>query len=342
MPQKNESRSIKKIIFSIILLVIIGIGAYSFSQYRNYSRSLSEPNSDSTETVSFEVPQGATSDQIADSLIENGLLKSEYREYFILYLKRSGEGSKIQAGSFSIPKNLSIEEISITLQKAGVSDVWVTIPEGIRKDEIADILASTYSGNSESIYDRTTFLQLTEDPTFISSLQLEIPVSNLEGFIFPDKYLFHVDASSEEILRIMVNNFKSKISGYNYEDVIIASMLEREGRNSTERSMISDIIRRRDNEGWFLNIDATLLYYYKDWNHVLTFEDTGTDHPYNTYTRLGLPPTPISNPGEATIKASINPTSNEYYYYLHDNNGKIYYGRTNEEHIQNINNYLNY
>ncbi|HVX93199.1 MAG TPA: endolytic transglycosylase MltG, partial [Candidatus Dojkabacteria bacterium] len=103
--------------------------------------------------------------------------------------------------------------------------------------------------------------------------------------------------------------------------------------------MIAGIINNRLNNGWLLQIDATLLYYYKDWLHVLTAAEIKTDEPYNTYTRPGLTPTPICNPGLVAINSALHPKANVYFFYLHDSHGNIHYAKTYEEHIQNYNTY---
>lgn len=338
--KKRKSSNVTKIFTLLGVIAFIMIAAVYYI-YSNYREAIDKENSDSTEQVDFQIIEGESIDSIASNLIEKGLLREEYKDYFIFYLKRSGEGSKFQAGHFRIPKNLSIKEISITLQDAGIPDLWVTIPEGLRKDEIAQILSDAYSEYDTSVFSSEEFLAFTSDPEYIASLDLPEGIEDLEGFLFPDKYLLPVEATSEYVLNVMVNTFTTKVGdAFTYEDVIVASMLEREGRNDEERAMISDIIRRRLEEGWFLNIDATLLYYYKDWKHPLTFSDLETDQPYNTYTNFGLPPTPISNPGLSSIEASRNPTPNNYYYYLHDNTGQIHYAVTLEEHNLNQVEYL--
>ncbi|KKP66163.1 MAG: Aminodeoxychorismate lyase, partial [candidate division WS6 bacterium GW2011_GWE1_34_7] len=164
---------------------------------------------------------------------------------------------------------------------------------------------------------------------------------NLEGYLYPDKYAFSNTATTEEVLKIFLDNFKKKVGTEDsYEDLIIASMVEREGYTSSDRPMIADIIKRRLDEGWLLQIDATLLYPEKDWKHIITDIDKKKDNLYNTYKYAGLPPTPICNPGLEAINATRNPQSNNFYFYIHDKDGNVHYAETLAEHNRNVEKYL--
>ena len=184
-------------------------------------------------------------------------------------------------------------------------------------------------------------MALTTDSTFISTLGFPYQISDLEGYLFPDKYAFANTVSTEDVLKTLVNNFQTKVGVKDtYEDIIVASMVEREGYTSSDRPMIADIIKRRLEEGWLLQIDATLLYPEKDWKHTITDVDKQKENPYNTYKYPGLPPTPICNPGLSAINATRNPESNSYYFYIHDPQGNIHYAKTLVEHNSNVQKHL--
>jgi len=331
-----------KSLIKIFLLALVTVGVIIFLAKINYDNVIEKPNSDNSEKITFQIVSGESIDSIIQKMVDAGILKDKWANYFRIYLKLNKISEKIQAGTYELPKNLSIKEIAETIQKARGLDIWVTIPEGLRKDEIADILYTELSKSSNQEFSKDEFLRLTTDTTFISTLGFTTYTpADLEGFLFPDKYAFSVDETTQTVLLKMINNFKTKV-GLNdsYEDLIIASMVEREGRTSEDRPMIADIIKRRYEEGWLLQICATILYLKKDWTHVITKEDMALNHPYNTYKTPGLPPTPISNPGLVAINAVRNPQPNPYYYYIHDNDGNIHYGRTLEEHNKNISTYL--
>jgi UPF0755 protein len=122
--------------------------------------------------------------------------------------------------------------------------------------------------------------------------------------------------------------------------MILASLVEREGYTNDDRPIIADILQRRLEEGWLLQVDATLLYPVKDWKHEITQVDKDNNNPYNTYRYPGLPPTPICNPGLQSINAVRNPQSNNYYYYIHEEDGTPHYSETLSEHNENVNRYL--
>lgn len=327
-----------KLSIILILILFIFLGAVKL----DYDRALLNPNSDSGEKSTIEIKEGETVQSILDSLVENGLLKERFVYYAKFYIRVNDLGTKLQAGVYELPKNLSLKELIDALQTGRSEDVWVSIPEGLRKDEIAKIVGEELSKYTTSNFSVSEFLSLTTDTTFIESLGLTIDVSDLEGFLFPDKYAFPREIDSREVIEILVENFKTKVGDnkYSYQDIILASIVEREGYNGNDRPIIAGIIIKRFNEGWLLQTDATLLYPVKDWKHIITIQDKDDDNPYNTYKKIGLPPTPICNPGLQSIKAVWQPVESAYYYYIHDTNKNPHYGKTLDEHNSNVNKYL--
>ncbi|MGI5897978.1 MAG: endolytic transglycosylase MltG [Candidatus Dojkabacteria bacterium] len=325
-----------KILLAIIILLLIPL--IFLIKLKAYNQALKEPNSESTEKVTFVIQQGETTEEILDMLVEKELLNKNKLLYVKIYLRANDLGGKIQAGTYMIPKNLNIEELFTTLQNGKEQDIWVTIPEGIRADEIGKIFEKEINNPTFS-YDQ--FMTLVTDSNYISQLGLPDGVANLEGFLFPDKYAMPIDTTADIAIKKMVSNFRSKVSmEYTYQDIILASIVEREGYNNQDRPIIAGIITKRLAEGWLLQTDATLLYPLKDWKHVLTAEDLKVESPYNTYKQIGLPPTPICNPGLESILAIKNPQKTNYYYYIHDKNKNPHYAETLAEHNSNVNKYL--
>jgi len=330
-----------KSIIKIFLLALLTVIVILFVAKKNYDSVIDTPNSENSEKITFEINTGESVDSIVQKLVDQGILKEKWANYFRIYLKLNNIAQKIQAGTYEIPKNLSIVEIAKTIQQSKGLDIWVTIPEGLRKDEIADILEKELMEAGNSNFNETEFLSLTTDTTFISTLGFTYTLTNLEGYLFPDKYAFSSEVVTEDVLKILIENFKTKVgTSDTYEDIIIASMVEREGYTSTDRPMIADVINRRLKEGWLLQIDATLLYPVKDWKHVITDVDKKDNNPYNTYKFTGLPPTPICNPGLEAINAVRNPQSNNYYFYIHDKDGNVHFAETLTEHNRNVEKYL--
>lgn len=328
-------RTIIKIsVLALLTVIILGIIIKI-----DYSKALETPNSEDTTNVELEVKDGETTDDILQSLVDKGLLKEKWINYVKIYLKFENLSSSLQAGSYNLPKNLSIKEIIESLQNGRDPEIWVTIPEGLRKDEIADRIAKEISG-----FSKERFLALTIDKTFIDSLDMPVEMLDLEGYLFPDKYSFAQGVTEEDIIKRMIENFKTKVgTDDSYEDIIFASIVEREGYDDTDRPIIAGIVIKRYEEGWKLGLSTTVLYYFKSWDEeILTSEDLAdTSNPYNTYALLGLPPTPICNPGLESINAVRNPVETNYYYFIRGNDNVTHYGITHEDHLENISKYLN-
>lgn len=153
--------------------------------------------------------------------------------------------------------------------------------------------------------------------------------SRLEGFLFPDTYEFYQGMQASSAINKFLVNFHNRLTkemldvsaqrGYTLQQMItIASMIEKEAANDEERALISSVIYNRMNAGMPLQIDSTIMYVLPEHGDVLTEEQTHIDSPYNTYTNTGLPPTPIANPGLASINAALKPAQTSYLYYALD------------------------
>jgi UPF0755 protein len=169
----------------------------------------------------------------------------------------------------------------------------------------------------------------------------------MEGYLFPDTYFIEKDDTAEIMLEKFLNNFSRHISsedleqiektGRNiFEIVTMASIIEREVQTDEDRRIVSGIFWKRIADGHPLQSCATLAYFLGIDKPQFSYEDTQIESPYNTYLNVGLPPGPIANPGEASIKAAIYPQENDYYYFLSDmSSGEIIYSKTLEEHNAN-------
>lgn len=265
--------------------------------------------------------------EIANKLKREGLIKSSV--VFFILIKKEGLDEKIQAGDFRLSPSMTAFEIAQTLTH-GTLDVWVTIPEGKRAEEIAEILK-------------------TSVPSYQSFWRDELVKH--EGYLFPDTYLIPKDADIDLIISIMKNNFEKKFASITPnktrlskgEIVIVASLIEREAKLDEDRPLVASVILNRLNIGMKLDIDATVQYalgYQENqknwWKKELTNDDLNINSVYNTYRNQGLPPTPISNPGLAVLRAVVNAPDTDYLYYISDRNGRNHYARTLEEHNKNI------
>jgi len=283
-----------------------------------YIRQAFLPVSNDDKSIDFIVPKGSSVSIIGKNLEKAGLIKNAI--VFKFYVQVTSSQNKIQAGEFQLASSFTLSQILDKLKK-GPSEIWVTIPEGLRREEIATKFSTTLDKDEEFTKE---FLTLTKDK---------------EGYLFPDTYLFPKTATATQIVNKLTSTFNKKISDVTYKQVIMASMLERETFADREKPIVAGILYKRIKNDWPLQVDATLQYIKGDWKPVYSI-DKELNSPFNTYKNLGLPPSPISNPGLSSIEAAISPEESEYWYYIHDNDAKIHFAKTLEEHNANIAKYL--
>jgi len=308
-------------------LCLAVVGFYSW-----WTQAISPVSPSSQEIQLFNIPQGWGVDQIAQELEEEGLIKN--KAIFKIMVLKQGISQDLQAGSFYLSPSLNLTELTQKLTH-GTQDIRVLIPEGVRKEEIATRIAQAFN-EAGSQFNQQKFLQKT---------------NHLEGYLFPDTYLFPKQATVEEIIKILTNNFEVKShtwinkTALNQQQIVtLASLVEREAKYEKDRSLIAGVLMKRLREGWPLQVDASIQYFKaekENWWPKVSPLDLEVDSSYNSYQNLGLPPTPICNPGLASLQAAAAPQESEYWFYLSDSSGQIHYARTHEEHQQNIEKYLN-
>lgn len=318
----------KKLITVFILIIILISGFFIYFQ-----EGVLPVNSKNTASKIFVIQKGERVSQIAKNLERDELIRNKI--VFYLVVKRLGIENTLQAGDFRLSSSMNVYEIARSLTK-GTLDVWITIVEGLRKEQIAHLF-SIELGFPES--------------EFLKSAR--------EGFLFPDTYLIPKEATIEAVIKILNDNFNKKYTQElrnqaikkNLSDdqiITIASLVEREAKFDNDRKLVAAIIYKRFKNDWPLQIDATIQYAlgYQPiektwWKKALSADDLQIESPYNTYKNPGLPPAPIGNPGLASIKAVVSADeSTPYWYYLSDKNGVMHYATTIEEHNKNIARYL--
>lgn len=314
MPKQKPTEELFLMKFKYLVLAILIIFVGSFL----YIKTLFSAPSTNSKIVNFMVNKGSSISLISKNLQKEGLIKNAY--VFKYYIQFTGLQNKIQAGEFELGPNLTLTQIIEKLRK-GPTEILVTIPEGLRREEIAEKYR-TLLNKDESF--TKEFLALS---------------AGKEGYLFPDSYLFPKEATATQIINRMTTTFDKKIKDVTYNQLIMASMLERETFSDDEKSIVAGILYKRIKNDWPLQVDATLQYIKGDWKPVYS-QDKELKSPYNTYKSLGLPPSPICNPGLSSILAAISPEESDYWYYIHDNNGKIHFAKTIEEHNANVAKYL--
>ena len=292
---------------------------------------------------SVEIETTADMDKVADELKEKGLI--EYKWFFRLFSVFYKSSERITAGTYVLNTDMDYMALVRGMHSTGSAEtVDVTIPEGYSVQQIIDLLAEKGVGTTEELTEAAEN-HVFDSYAFIDNENLG-SITRLEGYLYPDTYNFYVGGDVVLAFNSMLNNFNSKVyenedfaslfesSDYSFQEIItIASLIEKE-TDGTDRENISSVIYNRlENAGetaYYLQIDAALVYAA---GRQITQEDyTTLDSPYNLYTHTGLPPTPISNPGIASIKAALQPADTDYYYYVLGADGKHVFSRTLSEH----------
>lgn len=298
---------------------------------------LSAPQS-SGEIERFIVSQGATQAESAAAAVDQGFVKNA--SVFSLLLRL--ENISVKAGAYRITKNMNAFAVA-SIITSGPYMKWVTVPEGLRKEEIANQL-STLLGWDDAT--KTQFLNAYE--TLGGS-------DYREGVYFPDTYLLPKDENGTQIAQRFIQHFNEKFAPYAAEAgkqnikwttaLKIASLIQREAAGTSDMAVISGVIWNRLLQNMKLDIDATVEYARGDkgagyWAPLRAGDTARFNSPYNTYLYKGLPPTPIANSGLDAIAAVLNPASTTCLYYLHDPSGQIHCSDTYAEHEANVQKYL--
>lgn len=305
----------------LILFFLVAAGTFLWWQYQ-----LSSPSSSSSPPQYFVITTGESASSVISRLASAGLIRSSLAAK--IYLKLTGTTSSFRPGSYQLSAGSSFSQL-ISRLASGPADVWVTFPEGWRREQMAARLSSTFPD-----FPVTDFQKYT---------------ASLEGQLFPDTYLIPSTADTRMIISLLTANFAKK-SGLSMPTqtniLIIASLVEREAKTDPDRRLIAGILLKRLSEGMPLQVDATVQYAAdsahstsKFWQPIV---DTHFTSPYNTYLHPGLPPGPIANPGSASIQAVLHPQVSAYYYYLTDSSGITHYAATLAEHNLNIDKYLRF
>jgi len=265
--------------------------------------------------LTLEVRQGATLSEIADSLLQRGVIGSKLR--FKLAAALSQRSRSIFPGVYQLEHNLSNQEVLDRMTNARARELAITIPEGLRSDEIIHILVQKLELDS---------LKLTGLLTDPDLLELAGPdFTHLEGTLFPETYRFLENSTERTVLRRMVREFRSRIKpewearalelGRNWVELItLASLVEKETALPAERPLVASVYYNRLREEMHLNCDPTLIYMLiqmGQWDGDLRREHKVIRNHYNTYWYRGLPPGPIANPGAASIEAVLYPDSTD-------------------------------
>ena len=320
----------KYVIFSLVIgFLFILLGAFI------WIRTLFLPvSSGERQAQTFIIPKGQAVITIGERLTEAGLIKNPL--IFRAVVVQQDLGTKIQAGSFSLSPNMSTVEIAQALTQ-GTEDVWITLLEGWRAEEMA------------------AYLTKKEELTAFDAQEFIDSAAAYDGTLYPDTYLIPREMTAEPLVLLLVNTFEARMTSKlsdelaatdrDFEDILVmASIVQREARDPEQMRHVAGILWNRIDIGMALQVDATLQYIKgtpSEWWPTPLSADKQLVSAYNTYQNPGLPPGPISNPGLDALRATADPLEVDDLFYIHDPvTGSMYYATTIEEHNQNVNKYL--
>ncbi len=330
----------------LLWISIVAVIFVLFFIYNSYTSAISNPVDPQDQTdISIQVKKGETADDIGKTLLEKGLIKSDF--YFYAYIKFHGLGDDLLRGRFALKKSMTVPEIIAILSDPSKAETILTIQEGLRIVDIDQKLVDL------GLIEPGEFIQEVKNfdgwqyYSFLDKATLSKLDLPLEGYLYPDTYfLDSADFQIHDVIYLALDNFEKKFSPYQAElkrhsvaeIITMASIIEKEIFGKEDREIVSGILWKRLESGWKLDADATLLYTKN--NREITAADLDADSPYNTRRFGGLPPGPIGNPSIESILAAMYPKETDYWFYLTTKDGEVIYSRSNEEHNQNKAKYL--
>jgi UPF0755 protein len=333
----RAGRALLSVAVAIVLCVGVIVGAASlwFRDAVYIDRGLPAKQTDVI------IQRGATFSEVVSTLSNAGVLGQPLAFRILARLRHVD--SSIKAGEYRFPAHQTSDEVLRRLVRGEQFAVWVTIPEGYTAREIARTLGGRALGDAGA-YDRV----------FLHDGGIELGGSrtpNLEGYLFPSTYLIPTGDSPRGVAKILVDQFRrelpadaaarAKALGRSLPEIVtIASLIEREGKADEDRPLIASVIYNRLRLGMPLEIDASIEYTFPEHHDVITKRDLEIDSPYNTYRHNGIPPTPIANPGKASLDAAFQPAKSDYLYYVAKPDGHSAFAKTLQEHNANVERYL--
>ena len=308
----------------ILLIIVVGILAVAGLGFWTYS-DLHKPITHAKTGQYIDIPKGTSPGAIVHKLATEGVIKNEWPLKF--YLKATSKGSTLRAGEYDFPSPISPLGVLAKLQQGERRLNRITIIEGWTRWDIARAMTQVPEFGLTS---DAQALELMNNVSLISDLDPE--AKNLEGYLFPDTYEFSPETTPAELVEMMVKRFRSvwkpdwtesarSLSFSPRQIVTIASIIETEAKLADERPLVASVIYNRLKKNIPLAVDSSVIYASKlegKWRYdgKVYLSDIQRRSPYNTRLYAGLPPGPVSSPGESSLRAALNPATSDYLYYV--------------------------
>ncbi len=309
--------------FLLVLLLVLGVGVYYAVQ---------TPFGPTT-PIYVEIAPGSSTQQIAAELENSGVLRNRYLFDVVRAVKRG----RLQAGEYRFDHPADVLEIYDRLHRGDVYTIPVVVPEGYNIYDIAQAFESA------GLLRQQDFLRAAQkDVSLIADLNPN--AASLEGYLFPDTYRFPHKVTPLQVVSTMVRRFRQETQRLGLKEnisqtVTLASLIEKETGASGERGLVASVFANRLAKGMPLATDPTVIYaalLNGRYRGTIYASDLKFDSPYNTYLHAGLPPGPIANPGEASLRAAMQPEQSNYLYFVSDGAGHTIFSTTLGEHSKHV------
>ncbi len=327
-----------KIFLPLVIAIAGGVAFYGYTQFTDFKKITLTQG-----VESFEIKKGSNIRTVAKSLESQNILKPAL--FFTVLAKLTKQDTKIKAGEYKLEKGMSPESLLTLFTKGKTLQYTTRLPEGGNFKEIVAIIKS----------DKNLKQTLSDDDykNIMSKLKTKYQHHKPEGWFFPDTYSYpknttdlqFLQRSHDAMLKILDKEWqdRKKFKGINtpYDALILASIIEKETGHPDDRGKVARVFINRLEKGMLLQTDPTVIYGMGDkYKGNIRKKDLKKDTPYNTYTRKGLTPTPISTPSAASIKAVFSPADGNIFYFVAKGDGKSYFSKNYKEHKKAVIKYL--
>ena len=323
---------------TVILAVMLVMGVIFAALLYQYATT---PASASQDGQVVEIKPGMTLKQVAHLLADKELLNEP--STFMLYTYLQGEQNHIQAGEYRFSPSMPPHDILEALTSGMAVLYTVTIPEGYRITDIADLL------EAKGLVDKPAFIEATRNRELLESLH--IPSGSLEGYLYPETYKFSKAGGARRIVQTLLYTFKERVlqpervqqaeaMQFTFHEIVtLASLIEKETGLGKERKLISSVFHNRLAKNMRLQTDPTVIYAMVNFDGNIRKKDLSIDSPYNTYKHFGLPPGPIASPGLESIQAALDPEETDFLYFVSRKDGSHQFSTNYKDHIRAVQKY---
>ncbi|NQI71285.1 endolytic transglycosylase MltG [Streptococcus suis] len=371
--QDKAAKRIVAVIMSLILLVVVVTGIAGYMWIKS---SLDPVNAKATEAVQVEIPEGSSTLEIGKILVDNQLVKNAT---VFNYYSKIKSYNNFQSGYYNLKQSMSVDDIAKALQESGTPTPQkepagkILIVEGYTLTQISQAITNntkTEDKNDKTPFTSEEFMATVTNPDFINRMVAAYPqlfaslpgvdsgvLYQLEGYLFPAVYEYADDTTIEELVEQMIAAMDNRLQPY-YETIAaknltvnevltLASLVEKEGSTDEDRRNIASVFINRLNVDMPLQSNIAILYAEGKLGQETTLAedaaiDTSIESPYNIYWTPGLMPGPVDSPSVSAIEAVLNANKTDYLYFVADvTTGTVYFAQTQEEHDQNVAQYVN-